>query len=364
MSSATSINLRKLAYRYSPNAAYLRGCENIGGRVAYASGSVWQQENIGGRVAYACRSVWQQGRIGGRLLTRAVLTVAVVCAGGLVMPVLCTAQGVAATAVTAEDTGHKLRVCADPNNLPFSNQQQQGFENKLAEMVARDLDKTVTYAWFPQRSKFFRKTLEANACDVVMGVPEHIEAASATVPYYRSTYVFVSRRDRNLRISSFDDPRLKDLRIGVHSIGDNDANLPPATALAHRGLASNVVGYSIYGNLAEPNPPGDLVKAVADKSVDVAVVWGPLGGYFAKQIAVPLDLTPVCMPTPDAGLQFTFDIAMGVRRGDAELQRKLNAEIERHRPEIHKLLTSYGVPDLRPDSAPTSESETRSTECH
>ena len=268
--------------------------------------------------------------------------------------VLCAASGASA------DT---LRVCADPNNLPFSNEQQQGFENELAQMVARDLGKTVSYTWIPQRGKFFRKTLQANACDVVMGVPVGIEAATATVPYYRSTYVFVSRQDRHLRISSFDDPRLKDLRIGVHSIGDNDANLPPASALANRGLASNVVGYKIYGNLAQPNPPGGLVKAVADKSVDIAVIWGPLGGYFAKQSAVGLDLTPVCMAMPDAGLQFTFDIAMGVRRGDAKLKGELDAEIARKRTEIRKLLASYGVPDLGAERANTSQFETVSAGC-
>ena len=125
----------------------------------------------------------------------------------------------------------ELRVCADPNNLPYSNQQQQGFENALAKLAASDLGMNVSYFWFPQRHKFFRNTLQAGVCDVVIEVPSGIDVASTTVPYFRSTYVFVSRQDRNLRIESFDDPRLKDLRIGVHVTGENDEAMPSTTAL-------------------------------------------------------------------------------------------------------------------------------------
>jgi mxaJ protein len=240
-----------------------------------------------------------------------------------------------------------LRVCADPNNLPFSNEQEQGFENELAHLVASDLGMNVAYTWAPQRSKFFQRTLLAGVCDVVLGVPSHIPIASTTQPYYRSTYVFVSRRDRGLQtICSFDDPRLRSMHIGIHSLGDTDGNLPPAMALAARGLASNLRPYSIFGNLSAPNPPADLIKAVADKSVDIAVAWGPLAGYFAQKSSVPLAVTPVCSAPQDARLAFSFEISMGVRYGDPELRAKLNSEIERRRPEIQHLLASYGVPML------------------
>ncbi len=242
-------------------------------------------------------------------------------------------------AATAE-----LRVCADPNNLPYSNQQQQGFENALAKLAASDLGMNVSYFWFPQRHKFFRNTLQAGVCDVVMEVPSGIDVASTTIPYFRSTYVFVSRRDRNLQIRSFDDPRLKDLRIGVHVTGENDEAMPPATALIKRGLVRNLNGYSIFGKLSEPNPGTDIVQAVADQAIDVAVVWGPLGGYFAKHSSQPLQAAPVCAAPADRQLPLSFDISMGVRPGNDALRDKLNEFIVRHRSEIRQLLDSYAVP--------------------
>ena len=228
----------------------------------------------------------------------------------------------------------ELRVCADPNNLPYSNQQQQGFENALAQLVARDLGMTVSYFWFPQRHKFFRNTLQAGVCDVIMEVPVGIESASATIPYYRSTYVFVTRRDRDLQIRSFDDPRLNDLRIGVQVTGDNDEHMPSTTALLKRGLVGNLDGYNIFGKLSDQNPGANIVRAVADKDIDVAVVWGPLGGYFAKQSSHALDVQLVCPAPSDRDLQLSFDISMGVRRDDDALRDKLNEFIARRRQEI------------------------------
>ena len=238
----------------------------------------------------------------------------------------------------------ELRVCADPNNLPYSNQQQQGFENALANLVAKDLGMSVSYFWFPQRHKFFRNTLQSGACDVVMEVPAGIDVASTTIPYYRSTYVFVSRRDRDLRIRSFDDPRLKDLRIGVHLTGENDEEMPPTTALLKRGLVRNLEGYSIFGNLSEQNPGSDIVRAVADKAIDVAVVWGPLGGYFAQHSSESLEATPVCAGPTDRQLPLSFDISMGVRIANESLRQKLNDFILRRRSEIRQILDSYAVP--------------------
>jgi len=238
----------------------------------------------------------------------------------------------------------ELRVCADPNNLPYSNQQQQGFENALAKLAANDLGMNLSYFWFPQRHKFFRNTLQAGVCDVVMEVPSGIDVASTTVPYFRSTYVFVSRRERDLHIRSFDDPRLKELRIGVHVTGEEDEAMPSTTALLQRGLVRNLEGYSIFGRLSEQNPGGDIVQAVADREIDVAVVWGPLGGYFAKHSSEPLEATPVCAAPVDRRLPLLFDISMGVRPGNDALRDKLNEFILRHRFEIRQLLNSYSVP--------------------
>jgi mxaJ protein len=239
-----------------------------------------------------------------------------------------------------------LRVCADPNNLPFSNRSQQGFENHLAQMVAKDFRMQVSYDWLPQRSAFFRKTLDAGKCDIVMGLPSGIPVASTTIPYYRSSYVFVSRKASHLHLTSIDDPRLHRLRIGVHITGDQDSNLPPVNALLSRGIVRNLVGYSIYGKLSEKNPPSDLIKAVAQKNVDVAIAWGPMAGYFARHTSVPLTVTPVDVVSPNPKVPFTFAISMGVRKGDRALLKQLNQEIQRREPQIRQLLKSYGVPLL------------------
>jgi mxaJ protein len=237
-----------------------------------------------------------------------------------------------------------LRVCSDPNNLPFSNRAQQGFENRIADLIARDLHAPVQYTWWAQRRGFIRNTLRAGQCDVVMGMPTSVELAATTRPYYRSTYVFVSRKDRNLAIESFDDEILKKLRIGVQIIGDDGANAPPAHALARRGIVQNVRGYSVYGDYKQPNPPARIIDAVVNGEVDVAVVWGPLAGYFAKQASVPLTLTPVSPEIDLPFLPFVYDIALGVRREDAELRQELDAILERRRAEIDRILAEYGVP--------------------
>ena len=236
-----------------------------------------------------------------------------------------------------------LRVCADPNNLPFSNNRGEGFENRIAALIARDLGARVDYTWWAQRRGFVRNTLNAGSCDVILGVPTGYGMVRTTRPYYRSTYVFVTRRDRGLHISSLDDPALRTLRVGVHLIGDDYANSPAAHSLARRGLTSNVVGYTLYGDYSKPNPPARLIDAVVSKEVDVAVAWGPLAGYFARRSRVPLDLRPVT-PQQDGVMQYAFDIAIGVRRRDSTRSAVLDAEIARRQPEIDHILSTYGVP--------------------
>lgn len=250
-----------------------------------------------------------------------------------------------------------LRVCADPNNLPYSNDKQQGFENRLADLVAKDLDMQVTYFWFPQREAFFRKTLNSGVCDVVMGVPSGFDEAASTRPYYRSTYVFISRRDRDLNINSFDDPRLRSLRIGVHILGEQDDSLPPVHALTSRGIIRNLVGFSIFGNLDEQNPPADLIKAVEQSKVDVAVAWGPTAGYFALHSTVPLTITPVDRDPEHPNLPFAYSIGIGVRAGDAALRQRLDDELMRRSSEIKQILSAYGIPQVPLPAATVSSAE-------
>jgi mxaJ protein len=237
-----------------------------------------------------------------------------------------------------------LRVCADPNNLPFSNEKGEGFENKIAELLAHDMGERVEYTWWAQRRGFFRNTLRAGTCDIVIGVPAAFEMALTTKPYYRSTYVFLSRKDRQLKLTSLDDPKLKSLKIGVQIIGDDFSNAPPAHALGRRNIVGNVKGFTVYGDYREPNPPARIVDAVAKGDVDVAIVWGPLAGYFAKQARVPMDVVPVSPQIDQPFLPFVFDISMGVRRDDQQLRDTVEQVLDKRRDEIDHILRDYQVP--------------------
>jgi mxaJ protein len=241
-----------------------------------------------------------------------------------------------------------LRVCADPNNLPFSNDKGEGFENKIAELAAREMGAKVEYTWWAQRRGFIRNTLNASLCDVVIGVPASFDLTAVTNPYYRSSYVFVTRRDRNLHIRSYDDPVLRKLRIGVQLVGDDGANTPPVHSLGQRGIRGNLKGYLVYGDYRQPNPPARIIDGVTKGEVDVAIVWGPLAGYFAARQSVKLDITPV---SPQVDLPFmpqVFDVSMGVRRQDKALRDTLDAILEREKGAIGSILDSYNVPRIGP----------------
>ena len=248
-----------------------------------------------------------------------------------------------------------FRVCADPNNLPFTDKKGEGFENKIAELIAKKMGVPVEYTWFAQRRGFFRNTLREGRCDAVIGAPEKFERADSTTPYYYSSYVFVSRRDKNLDITSFDDPRLKSLRIGVQMIGDDALNTPPAHLLADRGMIDNIVGYSVYGEYTEPNPPARIIEAVVNKDVDIAVVWGPLAGYFAAKQSVPLDIRPV-QPNPDEKLPVAFGISIAVRYGEDQFKERLNNILDKDRDEIQRILAEYHIPTV-PKPEPKFEME-------
>jgi mxaJ protein len=218
-------------------------------------------------------------------------------------------------------------------------------------LVAKDLKAKVRYVWWAQRRGYVRNTLKDDRCDVWPGVATQVDMLATTRPYYRSSYVFVTRADRRLDIASFDDPRLTRLKIGVQMVGDDAQNTPPAHALARRGIIGNVRGFMLYGDYAQPNPPAEIVQAVDRGDVDVAVVWGPLAGYFAARAAHPLRLTPVQPWLDGPQWPMVFDISMGVRRDDAELKAELDRALQRHAREVQALLAAYRVP-IAPD--PTS----------
>lgn len=265
-----------------------------------------------------------------------------------------TPTEVSARTGTPPGAAAPLRVCADPNNMPFTNRAGMGFENRLAELVAAEMHTTVVYTWWAQRRGFVRSTLRAGECDLIAGIPTTSELALVTRPYYRSTYVFVQRAKSTPRIASFDDPALRRLRIGVQFIGDDYANTPPAHALTARGMVHNVRGFSIYGDYATADPPARILDAVANGTVDIAVVWGPLAGYYAQHAREPLVLTPVSPQIDVPFLPFVFDISMGVRRTDPGLRNRVDEILVRRRAGIDSILAQYHVPRAASPGASTT----------
>jgi mxaJ protein len=234
-----------------------------------------------------------------------------------------------------------LRVCADPDNLPYSKADGSGFENRIAELIASELGAHLAYTWLPQRRGFVRKTLNERACDVIIGVPADYESTRTTAPYYRSTYVFVSRKSGGDAYRDFDDARLRRARIGVQLIGDDLAATPPGHVLAMRGITSNVVGFTVYGERPQAER---MLEALAAKEIDVAVLWGPPAGFFAARAREPLVVAAANAPTDTPALPFVFAISMGVRKADGPLQRELDDVIARRRADIDAILLQYQVP--------------------
>ncbi|HUF34332.1 MAG TPA: quinoprotein dehydrogenase-associated putative ABC transporter substrate-binding protein [Gemmatimonadales bacterium] len=281
---------------------------------------------------------------------------AVVAALGLLagLPVL-PAAAAAQTLRSNLPTPGVLRVCADPDNMPLSSQQGQGFEQKIAELIGKEWGAKVEYAWWPVRRGFFSRALNGRYCDVAIQAPSGLDMAGVTRPYFRSGYMFVTRKDSGLDITSLADPRLKKLRIGVNLLHSDAENTPPAMALSRYGVIGNLTGYSTF--YTDEDRPEDIVNAVVDKEVDIAIVWGPLAGYFARSAKAPLDLLPLPERDSASDFPFRFDIAMGVRRRDRELRDSLDALLERKRPEIQAILREYAVPVFPMETQASAEDD-------
>jgi mxaJ protein len=206
-------------------------------------------------------------------------------------------------------------------------------------LIAQDLDAQLRYTWWAQRRGFVRNTLNARECDLLIGMPTDLEMIATTTPYYRSSYVFITRGSDRWRPVSFDDPALRTKKVGVPLIGDDFANSPPANALGRRGIARNVVGFPVTADYSRPR----IVEAVANGAIDIAIAWGPMAGYFAQRQPVGLDISAV-NPSVDAGLPMTFSIAMGVRRDEKAFLAELEQILARRKAEIREILREYGVP--------------------
>jgi mxaJ protein len=241
-----------------------------------------------------------------------------------------------------------LRVCADPDNLPYSREDGSGFENRIAQLIADDFGLPLQYAWLPDRRGFVRKTMGAGLCDVILGVPVAFERTLNTRPYYRSSYMLVEPAGDAAPPRDFTDPRLRRWRVGVQLVGDDAATTPPGHALAEAGATDNVVGFPIPG---EQPAAERIVHALARGELDAAFVWGPQAGYYAQRAARPLQLHYVPPPASLKKQPFSFAIAMGVRRGDQALRDRLDDFIVRRQADIDRILADYGVPRM-PEQGP------------
>lgn len=234
---------------------------------------------------------------------------------------------------------HVFRVCADPSDLPFSNRARQGFENRIAAVIAKDLGKRVGFTWQPQVFGFLRVTLYDYRCDVVMGISQGSTRVENSNAYYRSVYAVIYRRHSRFDgIRNLEDPRLKGARIGVI------AGTPPATILAENNLLDHVHAYELSVNLRFFAPAQHLVRDLEQGKIDVGILWGPIAGYFAKHSDGKLEIAPLLHES--AAAPMAFSIVMGVRDGEDAWRRQLNAAIAHEQPEITRILESYGVPLL------------------
>jgi quinoprotein dehydrogenase-associated probable ABC transporter substrate-binding protein len=232
-----------------------------------------------------------------------------------------------------------LRVCSDPSNMPFSNERGEGFENKIADMLAAKLDKRLAYTWYPQSTGFVRQTLGAFRCDVIIGYPQGDDLVQSTNPYYRSVYTVLFKRGSELEgADSLGDPRLQGKRIGVV------AGTPPATYLVDRGLMAKAKPYSLVVDTRVDSSGRSMTTDVANGEIDAGVLWGPIAGYYARQTDPPLRVVPLLKET--GGPRLSYHITMGVRASDQTWKRTLNKLIQDNQPAITRLLLDFGVPML------------------
>jgi mxaJ protein len=232
-----------------------------------------------------------------------------------------------------------LRICSDPDNLPFSNRAAGGFDNRIAVLIARDMGREPVFVWARSRRGFLREQFENDACDVLMSVPVGLRGVAATSPYYRSTYVFVTPNRERMNITSFSDPRLNRRRIGLQMLEEDMA--PPAIPLVRDGHARQLVGFESFGAAS-----ADIVQAVADGRVSTSVVWGPTAGYFIAKLQLPCTITPISAAADEYGIHFEYALALAVHRGDGKLLDALNNSLQRLRPQIGRVLAAYHVPTI------------------
>ena len=255
----------------------------------------------------------------------------------LLLAIVCSVSDAATAGRQALTTSH-LRVCADPNNLPFSNEAGEGFENRIVQLIGKELGKEVRYTWYPQSTGFVRNTLKLRQCDLISGIATTSETVQNTNSYYHSAYSMVYRQSLGEPLTSFSDPRLKTLRLGII------AGTPPVDVLAVQGLLSNIKSYHLLADTRRHTPAKQAVLDVASGETDVAFIWGPIAGYYAKQSDEPLTVTPLL--NENRRIRMNHRVSMAVRHNETDWKHTINAALARLQPQIDEILMEYGVPLL------------------
>lgn len=231
-----------------------------------------------------------------------------------------------------------LRVCADPDNLPYSNQALQGFENRIIDLVAKELGLEVRYTWFPQSIGFVRNTLRVRNCDLISGITTTSEKVQNTNPYYHSVYTMVYRRDSGIDATTMGDPQLRGLRLGVV------AGTPPVDVIVRLGLLENIRPYQLVADTRRYKPARQAILDVANDITDVAFIWGPIAAYYAGEAERELVLVPLV--NEDRKVRLNFRVSMAVRYNETDWKHEINRVLRRLQPEIDAILREYGVPLL------------------
>jgi len=243
---------------------------------------------------------------------------------------------------------HVFRACADPRDLPFSNEAGEGFENKIAELFAHKLGKSLAYTFYPDATGFIRNTLNAHRCDVVLGIAQGADVVQPTNPYYRTSYVAAYHQDGPLMgLDSLSDPRLRTAKIGIV------AGTPPATILAENGLLGRIKSYALVVDTRFDSPTHEMMDDLDRGEIDVALLWGPIAGYYAMKAKTPTAVVPL-VKEQGGDTRMAFRIVMGVRHSDQNWKRALNKLIAENQTEIQSILHSYGVPLLDENDKPIS----------
>ncbi len=278
------------------------------------------------------------------------LPILLIAAAAALAPANAMAQGAGLGAAGELVDPEVLRVCADPSNMPFTDESGGGFENKLAELIAEKTGrKSVTYTWFPMVTGFVRNTLRANRCDIIMGYAQGDELVQNTNAYYKSAYVLVYRKGGGLDgVETIEDPKLADKRIGV--VGGT----PPASNMAAAKLMGKAKAYPLLlDTRVAPSMAEVMVKDLLEGTIDAAVVWGPMAGYYAKKSGADLAIVPLIKEK--TGSRMTYRITMGVRPSDQEWKRTLNRVIKDNQAEINKILLDFSVPLIDEQDKPITQ---------